>query len=74
MSTLISAPANWVEEISNLRLSPRADERLQTLMDRNNEGQLSTDQREELAALAELSERIALVRADAYALLGRRPQ
>jgi hypothetical protein len=43
-------------------------------MDRNNEGSLSPEQREELESLAELSEAISLVRADARALLGRGPQ
>jgi hypothetical protein len=72
MSTIV-APATWIEDVSNLRLTPRADERLQVLMDRNNEGQLSADERDEMAALVELSERLSLVRADALLLLGRRP-
>ena len=47
-----------------------ADKRLQTLMDRNNSGQLTPDEREEFQALADLSETISLVRADALHLLG----
>ena len=73
MST-ISAPANWIEDISNLRLPARADGRLQMLMDRNNEGRLSADEREEMAALVEMSEQLSLFRADALLLLGRRPK
>jgi hypothetical protein len=56
-----------------LRLPEQADQRLQDLMDRNNEGQLSDSERADLAALAELSERLSLVRAEALHLLGRKP-
>lgn len=42
-------------------------------MDRNSEGQLSQTEREELEALAELSERLSLVRAKALQILGKRP-
>jgi hypothetical protein len=40
-------------------------------MDRNNEGLLAEVEREELESLVELSERLALVRAEALHLLGR---
>jgi hypothetical protein len=43
------------------------------LMDRNSAGWLTPDEREELEALVELSERLALLRARALLLLGRRP-
>ena len=62
-----------VEEVAALRFSPKADRRLQTLMDRNTEGVLSAEGREELEALVELSESLALVRAKALHLLGRQP-
>ena len=42
-------------------------------MDRNNEGKLTEQERADLAALAELSERLSLVRAEALYLLGRKP-
>ena len=42
-------------------------------MDRNNDGLLTDLERTELAALAELSERLSLVRAEALHLLGRKP-
>ena len=47
--------------------------RLQDLMDRNNEGKLTDQERADLAALAELSEQLSLVRAEALHLLGRKP-
>ena len=59
MATIIPAPAEWVQTIGELRLPSKADERLQQLMDRNNEGALSTSERQELEALVELSERLA---------------
>jgi hypothetical protein len=40
-------------------------------MDRNNDGQLALHEREEFEALVELSETMALVRAQALSLLGR---
>ena len=73
MDTTVDAPLQWVESITMLRLPEQADQRLQDLMDRNNEGQLSDQERADLAALAELSERLSLVRAEALHLLGRKP-
>ncbi len=70
---VISAPTDWVETISRLRLPPRADRRLSELMDRNNEGQLNADERADLEALVEMSETLSLVRAEAIHLLGRKP-
>ena len=74
MASVIEAPVEMVERVADLRLPARSDRRLQALMDRSNQGTLTGDEREELAALAELSETIALVRAQALHLLGRRPQ
>lgn len=69
----ISAPFDWIESVSKLKLPPRADRRLGELMDRNNEGQLNADERAELDALVEMSETLSLVRAEAIRLLGRKP-
>jgi hypothetical protein len=74
MSSTISAPTEWVETIGELRLRSKTDARLQQLMDRNNEGQLSSVERDGLAALVELSERLSRVRAEALQLVGRGPQ
>ncbi len=73
MNTTVDAPLQWVESITMLRLPEQADERLQDLMNRNNEGLLSCQERADLAALAELSEQLSLVRAEALHLLGRKP-
>lgn len=73
MNSVITAPAEWVEAVGNLRFPPKADARLQRLMDRNNEGLLTLAEREELEALAELSERLSLVRAEALQMLGKTP-
>jgi hypothetical protein len=70
----IEAPLEWVETVGNLRLPPKADQRLQELMDRNNEGLLTDADRADLESLVELSERLSLVRAEALHLLGRRPE
>jgi hypothetical protein len=63
-----------VEEVAALRLPPKADRRLQDLMDRNNDGALTAKEREELEALVEWSEEISLIRAKALRLLGRKPE
>ena len=65
---------DWVESVGNLRLPPKTDRRLQELMDRNNEGQLTGSEQADLEALVELSERLSLVRAGALHLLGRKPE
>jgi len=70
----IDAPLEWVENVGNLRLPPRANQRLQELMDRNNEDLLSDTERADLESLVELSERLSLVRAEAIHLLGRKPE
>ncbi len=72
MSSTIEAPQRWVETVGDLRLPPRADRKLQELMDRNNDGLLTEAEREELESLVEMSERLALVRAEALQLLGRK--
>ena len=74
MNSVIPAPLEWVESVGGLKLPIKADHRLQSLMDRNNEGQLTPDERVELEALVEVSETLSLVRAEALHLLGRRPE
>ena len=73
MSAVIEAPRSLMESIAEMRFPARTDALLQSLMDRNTEGQLTSAEREELEALAELSETMALVRAQALKLLGRAP-
>jgi hypothetical protein len=74
MISVISAPVDWIESVGDLRLPSKADHRLQDLMDRNNDGLLNEVEREELEALAELSERLSLVRAEAWQILGKQPE
>lgn len=73
MSTVVEAPREMVEAVADLRLPPRSDRRLQVLMDRNTNGMLTAEEREDLEALVDLSQAIALVRAQALHLLGRKP-
>ncbi len=72
MST-IPAPPDWVDAVSQLKFPERTNRRMQSLMDRNNDGQLTESEREELASLVEMSESLSLVRAEALRLLGRKP-
>lgn len=73
MTATIPAPASWVQSIGDFHLPPQTDKHLQSLMDRNNEGLLQPAEKEELAALAVLSEEISILRAQALQLLGSRP-
>ena len=73
MGTTVAAPVEWVEAVSGLRLPPQVNARLQHLMDCNTEGLLTDVERAELETLVELSEQLALVRATALHLLGRKP-
>jgi hypothetical protein len=69
----MEAPLDFMEAVAALRLPPKADRRLQDLMDRNTEGALTQTEREDLEALVELSENISLLRAKALLVLGRKP-
>jgi hypothetical protein len=73
MTEMLQVPADVITSLAELRLPSKADQLLQSLMDRNNEGQLSPEERDELEALAELSENLSLVRARALGLLGKTP-
>ena len=74
MNSVIAAPVDWIESVGDLRLPPKTDHHLQGLMDRNTEGLLNPAEREELEALAELSERLSLVRAEAWQILGKQSE
>jgi hypothetical protein len=74
MAAVTEAPVQMVERVAALRFPPHAGRRLQLLMDRNNEGTLTSEEREELTALVELNEAMTLVRPDATQVLGREPR
>lgn len=67
----ITAPLELVTSLAEFRFSPKLNAKLQELMERNTEGLLSPAEREELEALVELSESIALLRGEALQVLGR---
>jgi len=69
MSAETPAVREMVEAAAALRLPPRADLRLQVLMDRNTNGELTAGERDELESLVEVSETIGLVRARALHVL-----
>jgi hypothetical protein len=73
MPAVIEAPLELVEAMADMRFPAKTDARLQFLMDRNTNGQLKPSEREDLESLVELSESLALVRAQALRLLGRNP-
>lgn len=69
MGVLITVPREALESLETFRFPPQLDRRLQDLMDRNNQGLLTDEKREELTGLVELSERMALHRAAVHRLL-----
>jgi hypothetical protein len=73
MSAVVEAPLELVESIAAMRFPAKTDARLQSLMDRNTNGELTPEEKEDLDALVELSETISLLRAQALRLLGRKP-
>ena len=73
MGNEINLPRELAEAAAELRFPPATDQRLQELMDRNNDGRLNQDERKELESLAAMSESIALIRAKALRCLGRKP-
>jgi len=73
MSQTVEAPRDFIEAVGTFSFPAQANRRLQELMDRNNEGQLTPIERDEFSGLVELSETIALLRAQALQLLRRRP-
>lgn len=74
MPALVAAPLELVEAMASLRFPPSADRRLQRLMDRNTEGLLSPDEKEQLETLVDLSESLSLIRAQAIHLLNKQPK
>ena len=73
MGAVISAPKSWIASVGRLALPKKADQRLQSLMNANNEGRLTAAERREMSALVEWSENVSLLRAQALRLLGRQP-
>lgn len=61
------------KDLIELKFPEPTSLRLQHLMDRNNEGALTTAERRELAALVEFSELLSLLRARAMKALQQRP-
>lgn len=59
MSTVVEAPRKMVETVTALRLPVKSDQRLHELIDRNTNGALTVQEREDREALVELSETFA---------------
>jgi hypothetical protein len=71
--SIIKVPLDFVEAVADLRLPPKADLRLQQLMDRNTEGQLTESEREEFESLLDIMTALSNLRVEALRLLGPRP-
>jgi hypothetical protein len=69
----IPASQDLLESMASMRFPAKTDARMQSLMHRNNEGQLLPQEQEELESLVELSQELSLLRARALKTLGRDP-
>lgn len=69
MTAMLDTPRDLVQSFADVRLPSKTDARLQSLMDRNTEGQLTPQEREDLESLVELSETLSLLRARAMHVL-----
>lgn len=72
MSRTVEIPVEFLEEMAHLEFPASTQQALSRLMDKNNEGKLSQDEREELRALVDLNERVSLLKGRAKLLLGER--
>ncbi|GEM_PF-6099611 len=61
-----------LKELAEFKFPRATQRRLTRLLDLNNDGELSSEQRHELRALAELSEQIAILKGQAMLVLGRK--
>ena len=73
MGDELKIPRQMLEEVAAFHIHAPTDKRMQDLMDRNNNGRLSQNEREELESLVAISEMISLMRAKALRFLGRKP-
>ena len=71
---MINAPVDLMQAVAHLRLPPHTDRQLQELMNRNTNGTLTAEEREQLKSLVEWSESLSLLRAQALHLLGEQPE
>lgn len=74
MSRTVEIPLDLLEEFAQLEFPLSTQEALSRLMDKNNEGQLTPEEREELKALVELNERVSVLKGRARLLLGKHCQ
>ena len=65
-------PADLLNDVADLSFPPETEARMIDLMDRNTEGLLSPSERDELASMVKWGHRIALLRARALLILGRK--
>jgi hypothetical protein len=68
----VLAPRELLEQIVDMKVDPGMDARAQYLMDRNNFGQLSEDERAELAGYVAFNQRMTIARGLAMVALGRK--
>ena len=61
------------EQAASLRLPEKMNERLQHLMDRNTNGLLDQEERDELESIIAISETMSILRGRALHILGRKP-
>ena len=69
MSQTIEIPIQFLKEMANFQFPSSTQERLDQLMDKNNEGLLEENERKELWALVYFNERVSLLKGQAQSFL-----
>ncbi len=69
MGAMVPVPREALEALTAFRFPSKLDRHMQGLMDRNNDGLLTPGERDELEGLVELSEDLAIQRAQVQSLL-----
>jgi len=69
---MIPTPRTLLEQMADMQFDPATDARLQELMDRNNFGELDSNEKAELERYAMLNQRMSMVRGQAMLILGRK--
>ena len=69
MGQTVEIPVQFLVEMAGIEFPASTQEKLDRLMDKNNEGLLSAEEREELKALVDINERVSLIKGRAKLFL-----
>lgn len=71
MSITIETPVELLREMAQFEFPPSTQEKLNQLMEKNTEGNLTEPEKKELRALVDINERVSIIKAQAKLLLAQ---